>query len=241
MQKPSRQIDPDSQLAAALQALSAREQIGLLIRATRSLSGRDRLEVWRVAGLSVLRDRLLPVLLHILLKRVLAGLLWWIVCGIAAVLVLLVLAFVEQINSNAVGPVISALVGFFAGFLLFALYDFVRSLVLFFRKTCSRGARDALFADLNARAYPEKLALLRLMSASLADKVPGESLLASLVTGLILFIVAVILLVLVLLLSGVLPVLSSFPWVLLVAGVAFLLGLLGPGTVQHRLLTRSKR
>ena len=238
MQQPSRQLSNEQGLAEALQALSAREQAGLLVRATRSLSGRDRIEVWRVAGFSVLRDRLLPILLHILLKRVLAGLLWWALCSVAVVIVLLVLALVEQINPHAVAPVLSALVSFFVGFLLFALVDFGRSLVQFFRKTCSRSAREALLTRLNACAYPEKLALLRVMSASLARKVPGESILASLITGIVLLCAAAILIGLLVLLSGVLPALGSFPWLLLVAGVAFLFGPLGPGIIQHRLLVR---
>ena len=239
-QQPSRQVASGQGLAEALQALSAREQIGLLARATRSLSGRERVEVWRVAGFSVLRDRFLPILLHILLKRVLAGALWWALCAIAAVAVLLVLAFVEQINPNAVAPVLAAIVSFFIGFLLFALLDFVRSLVLFFGKTCSRRVREELLGRLNASEYAERLALLRVMSASLARKVPGESILASLITGFVLFLAAAILLGLVLLLSGIMPALGSFPWLLLVAGVAFLLGLCGPGMLQHRLLTRKE-
>lgn len=237
-QQPSRQEISEQGLAEALQALSAREQIGLLVRATRPLSGRDRVEVWRVAGFSVLRDRFLPILLHILLKRVLAGVLWWALCGIAAVIVLLVLAFVEQINPNAVGPVLAALVSFFVGFLLFALVDFLRSLIQFFRTTCPRSTREELLVRLNARDYAERLALLRVMSGSLARKVPGESILASLISGCVLLLTAAILLVLVVLLSGVLPALGSFPWLLLIAGVAFLLGLCGPGMVQHRLLVR---
>lgn len=239
-QQPSRQVTSERELAEALQALSAREQIGLLVRATRPLSGRERVEVWRVAGFSVLRDRFLPILLHILLKRVLAGALWWALCGIAAVAVLLVLVWVEQINPNAVAPVLAALISFFVGFLLFALIDFARSLAQFFGKTCPRSVREELLARLNAREHAERLALLRVVSASLARKVPGESILASIITGFILFLAAAILLGLALLLSSVLPVLGSFPWLLLVAGVAFLLGLCGPGMLQHRLLARKK-
>ena len=237
-QQSFRQGTSEQSLAEALQALSAREQISLLVRATRPLSGRDRVEVWRVAGFSVLRDRFLPILLHILLKRVLAGVFWWVLCGVAAVIIVFVLALVEQINPNAVAPVLAAIVSFFAGFLLFALIDFLRSLIRFFRTTCARSIREELLVRLNACNYTEKLALLRAMSASLAGKVPGESILASLISGCVLFVTAAILLGLVVLLSGVLPALGSFPWLLLVAGVAFLLGLFGPGILQNRLLVR---
>ena len=91
-----------------------------------------------MAGFSVLRDRFLPVLLHVVLKKVLAGAFWWIICGIAVVLLLLVLSLVELINSNAVGPVFAALVSFFLGFFLFAVFDFLRSLIQFFRSTRTR-------------------------------------------------------------------------------------------------------
>lgn len=236
--QPSRQIDDQLGLAEALEALSAREQIGLLVRATRPLSGRDRVEVWRVAGFSVLRDRFLPVLLHILLKRLLAGALWWVLCGVAVIAILLVLVVVQQINPNAVAPVLAVTISFFAGFLLFTLIDFLRSLVQFFRTTCARGMREELLASLNARAYPERLALLRLTSASLARKIPGESLLTSLVTGALFLLAEALLIVLAVILSSVLPALGSFPWLWLVAGVAFVAGLFGPGGLQQRLRAR---
>jgi len=238
-QQPFGQERSEQRFSEALMALSARKQISLLIRATHSLSGHDNREVWRVAGFAVLRDRFLPILLHLLLKRMLAGTLWWLLCGVAVVLLLFVLALVEQTNSQAVVPALATMVSFFAGFVLFALMDFLRSLVKFFRTTCARSIRKELLTQLNACAYPEKLALLRLMSASLASKVPGESLLASLLMGVIFFLAAALSTGLVVLLTGLLPALSSFPWLLLVAGVAFLSGLLGPGTVQHRLLFRN--
>lgn len=240
-QQPSQQVISSQGLVEALQALSAREQIGLLVRATRPLSGRERVEVWRVAGFSVLRDRFLPILLHILLKRVLAGALWWGLCTIAVVAVLLVLVFVEQLNPNAVTPVLTTLVSFFIGFSLFALVDFARSLAQFFGKTCSRSTREELLARLNASEHAARLALLRVLSASLARKVPGESILASIITGLVLFLASAILLGLALLLSNFLPVLGNFPWVVFVAGIAFLLGLWGPGMLQHRLAARKAK
>lgn len=187
-----------------------------------------------MAGFSVLRDRFLPVLLHVVLKKVLAGALWWVICGIAVVLLLLVLSLVELINSNAVGPVFVALVSFFPGFFLFAVFDFLRSLSQFFRSTRSRQEREELFLRLNACDHAQKLALLRLTSASLARKVPGDSLLEALLMGLLLAGTAIVLIVLLVLLSGIFPALGTFPQLLLVAAASFFLGLLGPGMVQHR-------
>jgi hypothetical protein len=88
---------------------------------------------------------------------------------------------------------------------------------------------------LNASDHTEKMRLLRLMSASLASKVPGESLLASLISGAIFFASVVVLIVLVVLLCALLPATGSLPGVLLTACVAFVLGLLGPGQLQRRL------
>jgi hypothetical protein len=238
-QYPFRPGTNEQRLAELLQALSAREQISFLVRATRLLPGRERREVWRVAGFSVLRDRFLPLLVHVLLKRVLAGALWWVVCAIASVLLVLVLVLVEQINPHAAAPVFAAVVSFFAGFSLFALLDFLRSLVQFFRTTSAPSAREELLLRLNTCNDAEKLALLRMMSASLARKVPGESLPASLLTGVVLLGAAAILVGLLVLLSGILPALGSLPWLLLVASLAFLLGLFGPGMVRHRLLVRT--
>jgi hypothetical protein len=223
-------------LAESLQTLSAREQISFLVRTTRRLSGHERGEVWRVAGFSVLRDRFLPVLLHVVLKKVLAGAFWWVICGIALALLLLVLSLVELLNSNAVGPVFAALVSFFLGFFLFAVFDFLRSLTQFFRSTRSRREHEELFLRLNACDDAQKLALLRVMSASLARKVPGDSLLESLLMGPLLAGTATVLIVLLVLLSGILPALGNFPQLLLVAAASFFLGLLGPGMVQHRFL-----
>ncbi|HEU5380296.1 MAG TPA: hypothetical protein VFV38_33140, partial [Ktedonobacteraceae bacterium] len=66
--------------------------------------------------------------------------------------------------------------------------------------------------------------------------VPGDSLLESLLMGLILAGTATVLIVLLVLLSGILPSLGNFPQLLLVAAASFFLGLLGPGMVQHRFL-----
>src|SRR5581483_7101444 len=116
-------------------------QIGLLLRATRTLTGQDKAVVFRAAGLSLLRDRFLPLLLHILLKRVLVGALWWTLCSIVIVLLLLLLLFVEQISPRSVTPVLVAALSFLGGFLLFSVGDFCSDIFQFFRTTRSRGER----------------------------------------------------------------------------------------------------
>ena len=197
----------------------------------RPLARRERIEVWRVAGVSVLRDRFLPLLLHIVLKRVLAGTLWWVVCAIAVVLLLLVLLQVELINPHAVVPVLAATISFLAGFLLFALIDFLRALVQFFRTTCPRRTREELLARLNACDHAAKLVLLRLMSASLASKVPGESLLASFLSGIVFLVASAILIILVVLLCVFLPAIVSLPGIVLTACTSFVLGLFDPASL----------
>ena len=237
--EPSRQTDSQQALASVLQTLSAREQIGLLLPATRTLSNRDKAEVFRSAGLSLLRDRFLPILLHVLLKRVLVGSIWWILCAIAAIFVLLLLAFVEQVNAHAVAPVAVAVGSFFAGCLLCGLIDFCSDLFQFFRTTRPRAERNALLSRLNACNNTEKVAALRTMSMSLARKVPGESLLASFLTTMLLLLVGALLIGLVILLSGLLSAIDSFPFLLLLAVCAFLLGFFVPRAMRRRSRSRA--
>lgn len=230
----SRPATDQQPLGSALQTLSAREQVGMLLRATRSLPNRDKAEVFRSAGLSLLRDRFLPLLLHIVLKRVLAGAVWWVLCIIGALFVLLLLAFVERINAHAVAPVGVALGAFFAGFLLCGLVDFCSDIFQFFKTTRPRAERDALLSRLNTYNEAEKVAVLRAMSKSLARKVPGESLLVSFLTMLLLLLIGALLIGLVILLSAFLPTLGSFPPLLVLAGCAFLLGFFVPREIHRR-------
>jgi hypothetical protein len=220
-------------LENALNALSAREQVGLLVRATRSLSKRERAEIWRVAGFSVLRDRFLPLLLHIVLKRVLVGALLWAISGVLIVVVLLVLAVVEQLNANAVGPVLVATISFLVGFLLFGLIDFVRALIAFFRTTSTRAWREELLTRLNACDNARRQALLRMMSTSLASKVPGESLLQSLVSACSFLVVEAMLIGLLLGISNIFPAIDDATWSLCIAAGSLVLGVLVPGGVQR--------
>jgi sterol desaturase/sphingolipid hydroxylase (fatty acid hydroxylase superfamily) len=239
MQEPYSLADRQQTLTNTLRTLSAREQIDILLRSTRSLSARDRAEVLRAAGLSLLRDRFLSILFHIVIKRVLAGAIWWLLCVIAAVLALVLLAFIEQVDAPAVTPVIVAASSFFIGFLLFSLIDFVSDIAQFFRTTRSRHERDELLGALNACSYPQRVAMLRAMSVTLAGKVPGESLLASLLVNVLLLFIGALLIGLVMALSRVLPVLGSVPLLLLLALLAFLLGFFARRAVHHRLLARS--
>lgn len=230
----------ERQLEDALDALSAWEQIRFLVQATRSLSRREGIDVWQRAGFSVLRDRLLPVLLHIVLKRVLAGALLWMASGVVLVVILLALAVIEQLNANAVGPVLVGTISFLVGFLLFGFIDFLGALFRFFRTTSKRHEREALLARLNACEHVEKLTLLRGMSTALAHQMPGESLLESLVSVCAFFFCAVILVGFLLEITAIFPAIGNFPWLLFVVGGALLLGFFVPNRVQWYLSKRHR-
>src|SRR5690348_15527376 len=105
IEESDQHINRQEALVATLQTLSGREQISLLLQATRSLSNRDRVAVFRAGGFSILRDRFLPILLHVLLKRILTGTVWWILCIVAVILILFGLTIVEHFSPQAVGPV----------------------------------------------------------------------------------------------------------------------------------------
>jgi hypothetical protein len=238
-QEPFQQTNTSQQaLTQTLQTLSAREQIGMLVHATRSLSNRDRAVVFRTAGFSVLRDRFLPILLHVIIKRVLAGALWWILCSVAAIVVLLLLVVIEQINAKADWPVAVALASFLVGFLLFALIDFCSSIIQFCKTTRSRAERKQLLETLNASNDADKIPALKTMSLALAKNIPGESLLTSFLTSALLLTAAALLIVIIVGLSFLLPTLGSLPWILIVAVLTFLLGFLVPRQIHHWLQAR---
>ncbi|HET8846728.1 MAG TPA: hypothetical protein VFN35_35025 [Ktedonobacteraceae bacterium] len=225
-------------LANALQTLSAREQIYVLIHATGSLSKRDKAEILRTAGVSLLKERVPPLLLHVFLKRILAGALWGILCIIGALIFILLLAFIEEINRHATTPVIVGAVSFLVGFLLFSLFNFFADILQFLRTTRSRAERNDLLVSLNEREYTEKMALLRTMSLTLARKIPGESLLQSFLLNGCFLAMEALLIILIVLICGPLPAIDSFPWLVLVACLTFLAGFFFFRAVHYRLRFR---
>ena len=223
------------ELVNTLQTLSAREQIVLLFKASRSLSGRDKAILMSTTGFALFKDRLLPILLHFLLTRILAGAVWWFLCGLAAVLALLALALVEQINNKADVPVIVALLCFLGGFFCFSFLSFCRDILQFFRGTRPRSEIQRLQARLNAYNDTARMAVLRILGGSISQNMPGESLFSSLLTSLLVLGVVVGMVALLLALAFPLPDLGQLPWLLLIGGAALVLGFLAPHFI-HRLL-----
>ncbi|HEY0753913.1 MAG TPA: hypothetical protein VGD98_08140 [Ktedonobacteraceae bacterium] len=237
-QNLSPQENDQQALIKTLQTLSAREQIGILLGASRSLSGRDKAVVFRTAGFSLLRDRFLPILLHMLLTRVVAGTVWWFLCGFAAVLALLLLALVDHINSGADLPVIVALSCFLGGFLLFSLLSFFSDIIQFFRRTRPRAELQRLQLALNSYENVPRVTILRALGGAISSNVPGESLLASVLTSLMLLGVAGLLIALLLGITFLLPTLGHVPWILFVIIATLLLGFLAPRRIHHFLAAR---
>jgi ABC-type multidrug transport system permease subunit len=158
----------------------------------------------------------------------------WIVCIVAVFVVLLLLAWVEQISPQAVTPVVNAGGGYFLGFLLFSGLDFLSEIAQFFKTTRSRSEYTELIASLNTCEYGERVALLRSLSVALSRKVPGRSLLASLSLSSVLLLVAAALIGLVIVLSRLLPMPDSSLFLVPVAIGAFLSGFFVPREFQRR-------
>ncbi len=234
----SPQPDGQQALIGTLQSLSAREQISVLVVTSRSLSGHDKAIIFRSAGFSLFKDRFLPILLHVFLKRILAGAAWWFLCVLAAVVGLFALALVDHINTRADLPVIIALVGFLGGFLCFSFFSFCRDIIQLFRRTRSRSELQQLQNTLNAYNDPARVAILRVLGGSISKNMPGESLVASLLTSLLVLGVVIVMAVLLIGITFLLPTLGQFPWILFVGGCALLLGFFAPRTIEHFLEAR---
>ena len=233
-QEPYPEIQDQQRLTQMLMTLSAREQIGLLLRASRTLSHRDKAEVLGKAGLHFFKDRFLSIFVHVFLKHVIAGTIWWILAIVGVVLMLLLLLFVGQVNSQAVTPVMFGIISYLAGFFAFTVFAFFQSLAQFVGKTRSANERTRLLNNINALNYPAKVATLNTLSRTIANKLPGESLKETITTSGLLIVVGAILIGAILLLSRILPTLGSQPWILLLAGCTFVSGFLLPQRIQSR-------
>ncbi|GCE31454.1 hypothetical protein KDA_69380 [Dictyobacter alpinus] len=234
LQEPYPEKQGQQQLIQNLTTLSAREQIGLLLRASRSLSHRDRAEVLGRAGLNFFKDRFFSIFVHFFLKRVITGAIWWVLVIVVLVLLLILLIVVQQINSNAVTPVIVAISSYLAGIFISSIFDFFQSLAQFIGKSRSKAEHARLLDSINACGYPEKMVVLHTLSRAIANKLPGESLRASIITSGLLLVAGIVLIGVLILLSNVLPLLGSLPWVWLLAGCTFAIGFLLPGRIQKR-------
>jgi len=222
-----------------LATLSAREQISLLSHSARSLSKRDQADLLGRAGLSIFRDRFLQILVHFFLKYVLTGTIWWFLCILAAFVALFLFVVVEQVSPHGVIPAVIVVVSFFAGSFIVSLLDFLHTLLQFFQTTRSHNERNAVFAQVDAQSYPAKVALLREVSRSLASKLPGESLLTSLLVNVSLLVVALLLIALIVAISHFLVGLDTPFLLLFLAVLSLILGYLSPGMIKKRISARS--
>lgn len=232
--EPYPEIQSQQLLTQTLLTLSAREQIGLLLRAARTLTHRDQAEVLGKAGLHFFKDRFLSIFVHVFLKHVITGAIWWILAIVGMVLMLLLLLFVGQVNSQAVTPVMIGVISYLVGSFAFTVFAFFQSLAQFVGKTRSSAERTRLLDSINALNYPEKVATLHTLSRTIANKLPGESLKESLTTSGLLIVFGAILIGAIILLSHFLPMLGSLPLILLLAGCTFVAGFLLPQRVQSR-------
>ncbi len=231
---------PDSQqvLSQTLYALSLREQITILLAASRTLSGRERALLLRNAGLSLFKDRFLPFVLHLLLTRLLAGAIWGFLCGIAAFIVLVLLALVDHVNAWADWPVIVALVSLLVGSICFALCNFCREFFHLFKRTRSRAELQQLQITLQHLDDAARIALLGNLAGSISHSLPGESLPATLLSGLLFIGVALLLTALLVILAFPFHQLAQWPYLGVLGLLTFILGLQVPRVIYRFLNAR---
>ncbi|MEO6892331.1 MAG: hypothetical protein ABI456_21730 [Ktedonobacteraceae bacterium] len=241
MQEPYMQTGAWRPLAARLQSLSFREQLVVLLQASRHLPNREKMAIRRTAGLRVLKAHVFPVLLRVLLEHVLKAILASGVSVIIVLICLLLLAWIDQVNARAVLPVLVGVVALAAGFVISELVELWEEIHSYIRKTVSREERDALLQAVEALNEEERVVVLRGMSVTLSRRETGNPIIATLLIWPAMLLAAGLLIGLIMLVSAFLPPLGGLPAALLLiltATLAFLAGLLVPRFVQGRLAAR---
>ncbi|MDQ2716041.1 MAG: hypothetical protein M3Z08_14130 [Chloroflexota bacterium] len=239
--QPSIQAGAWRTLAERLRQLSFREQLVVLLQASRHLPNREKMAIRRTAGLRVLKAHVFPVLLRMLLEHVLKAILASGVSVIIVLICLLLLAWIDQINARAVLPVLVGVVALAAGFVISEIVEVWEEIHSYIRKTVSREERNALLQAVEALNEEEKVIVLRGMSVTLSRRETGNPIVAILLTWPAMLLAAGLLIGLILLVSALLPPLAGLPAALLLivmATLAFLAGLLIPRFVQSRLTAR---
>lgn len=243
-QGPYTQVSTRQQLSQRLHKLAFREQLELLLRATRHLSNRERAEILGAAGIHFLKTRFITIVLHFLFKRFIKGVIWAAMYLVIALACLLLLAVLEQTNPRAVSPLIAAAAAFFVGFLVYTICDIAAYLFQFLRRTLSKEEREQLLGVVVGLDPADRLAVLRSMSIELSHRGFGESFLSEILSGFALLLAAALIIVLVLVICALLPRALALPPVLLPAFfaiLAFLTGFFVPRLMQRRHATRSQR
>jgi hypothetical protein len=238
IQEPYKYIGSHEILSHRLRRLSPREQLAILMRATQHLAKREKAEVLGSAGLHFLKSRFFPILLHFLFKRFVKDVLWSTMAVVLALICLLLLAFLEQVNARAVSPIVVAVVAFFLGFLAYEVVHLCRDVYQFLRKTTSKEERELLLRSINALKSVEKVAVLRTIGIELSRRGSGDTLFTSFLAGLAQLLVMGLLIGLILLLSSILPTATGIFLIaelIVVAVLASLSGLFVPQMVRNSL------
>ncbi len=238
IQEPYKHIGANEVLSNRLGSLSHREQLAILMRATQHLANREKAEVLGTVGLHFLKSRFFPMLLHFLFKRFVKDVLWSTMSVVLALICLLLLAFLEQINARAVAPIVVAVVAFFVGFFAYGVVHMCRDVYQFLRKTTSKEERELVLRRINALNQTEKVAVLRTMGIKLSRREAGDTLFTFFLAGLAQLVVMSLLIGLILLLSSILPTAPGMfltVALIVVAMLASLSGFFVPQMVQNRL------
>jgi hypothetical protein len=236
IQEPYGQANADDSLANRLYRLSFREQLNILLRATRHLPHRNRAAILGSAGLSLLRTRFLPMLIHFLFKRFVKGVLWSVMSVVIAVLCLLLLAFLEQVSPKAVTPVIVVVVISFLAYIISTIIDVVKDIHQLVAKTCSKVERSQLLQMVNNLNQAEKIIALRELGTELSKRGAGEPIITPFLTEFALLIAIGLSIGFVVLISQF--AISALILFIIAAILALLSGFLVPHLIRESLLSR---
>ena len=241
LQEPYEQQAGVQLLFNRLRELAFREQLEILLRATRQLSNRDKAEILGTTGLYFLKTRFVSIVLRFVLKHLLQGILWSGMYLVVVLICIFLLALLEQTDPKAVTPVVAASVAFFAGFLSYVVINMYRDVARFLKRTVSKEEREQLLNAVNNLKQQDRVAVLRAVSSELVRGTSGSTFLTSLLTGFALLAVAGLLIGLIMLFGSLLPAATGLLATLLLvvaAVLGFSSGLFVPRLVQNGLYSR---
>lgn len=220
-----------------LRALSAREQLEILLKSLRTVRTKDRLEILRATGVRFITNKAIDILLRFILRNITRGILWTAFYGVIIIIGLILLALFEA-YPLAFPSLIAAIIAFFLGFMLFAIAEFLGDFLPFLIRKSSAEVRAQLISDIDKLEYQQKVETLRTTGIRIFQRGAGDSIITTILTGIALFLVGAIMVVITLLLSMIIPsyidahLATYLP--LLIALAAFTTGFLVPRWVQKR-------
>jgi hypothetical protein len=226
--------DPSEQqrsLEMTLSALAFREQAHLFLQATQHLPPQEKAAIFGAGGKQLLQKRFLPLVLHLLYTHFIRGAIWSVITLLFAIFCLGVIFYLGLANPGEITPVFFTAVAYVAGFFLAAFVRVGKDIHQVMRKTVSAQEYQRIFLLVQALDQAQKVAVLRILSITLARFGAEASLVSPFLTEIALLLGTAFMAGLIVLLSLV-QVPTGFPVVLLsflVVALGFYVGL----SVRH--------